>query len=76
MGFWVYILRCRDGAYYAGHTEDVEARVAQHQSGAIKGFTSSRLPVTLVWCGELPRARRRSQWSTESKGGAARRRKR
>jgi putative endonuclease len=54
MGFWVYILRCRDGAYYTGHTEDVEARVAQHQCGAIKGFTSSRLPVTLVWCGELP----------------------
>jgi len=54
MGFWVYLLRCRDGAYYAGHTEDVESRVAQHQSGTIKGFTSSRLPVMLAWCGELP----------------------
>jgi len=54
MDFWVYILKCRDGAYYTGHTEDVESRVAEHQSGAIKGFTSSRLPVSLAWCGELP----------------------
>ncbi|WBY06640.1 GIY-YIG nuclease family protein [Sphingomonas sp. 7/4-4] len=54
MGFWVYLLRCRDGAYYAGHAEDVEARVTQHQSGVIKGFTSSRLPVKLVWCAEFP----------------------
>ena len=54
MGFWVYLLRCRDGTYYTGHSEDVEARVAQHQSGTIKGFTSSRLPVKLMWCAEFP----------------------
>ncbi len=53
MSFWVYILKCRDGAYYTGHTEDVETRVAQHQSGTIKGFTSARLPVTLVWCADF-----------------------
>lgn len=28
--------------------------MARHQCGAIRGFTSTRLPVTLAWCGELP----------------------
>ena len=54
MGFWVYMLHCRGGVFYTGHTENVEARVAQHQSGLIKGFTSNLLPVTLVWCAEFP----------------------
>ena len=54
MGFRVYLLRCRDGAFYAGHAEDLEIRIAQHQSGTLKGFTSSRQPVKLVWCGEAP----------------------
>ncbi len=49
MAFWTYILRCSDGKYYTGHTEDLEVRLGQHQSGLIKGFTSSRLPVQLVW---------------------------
>ena len=54
MGFWVYLLHCRGGSYYTGHAEDMDVRVAQHQSGAVDGFTSDRLPVKLVWCEELP----------------------
>jgi predicted GIY-YIG superfamily endonuclease len=54
MAFWTYMLHCRGGAFYTGHTEDLEYRLAQHQSGTIKGFTADRLPVTLVWCGEFP----------------------
>jgi len=49
MAFWTYILLCADGRYYTGHTEDLERRFGEHQSGLIKGFTSSRLPVRLVW---------------------------
>ncbi len=49
MAFWTYILLCADGQYYTGHTDDLERRIGEHQSGIIKGFTSSRLPVTLVW---------------------------
>jgi putative endonuclease len=49
MAFWTYLLICADGLYYAGHTEDLERRFGEHQSGLIKGFTSSRLPVKLVW---------------------------
>ncbi len=49
MDFHVYILRCNDGSYYTGHTDDLELRIAQHQSGALAGYTAKRLPVQLVW---------------------------
>jgi putative endonuclease len=47
--FWVYILQCSDGSYYTGHTDNLELRLATHQSGDISGYTSTRLPVTLVF---------------------------
>ncbi|CAM3034059.1 tRNA (cytidine/uridine-2'-O-)-methyltransferase TrmJ [Sphingomonas antarctica] len=49
MSFWTYILRCSDGRFYVGHTDDLEKRVAEHQSGVFEGFTHSRRPVELVW---------------------------
>ena len=49
MAFWTYILLCADGLYYTGHTDNLEYRIGQHQSGLIEGFTSSRLPVRLMW---------------------------
>ena len=52
-GFYVYILRCSDGSYYAGHTDQIEARLAAHQSGQISGYTSERRPVALVFLEEL-----------------------
>jgi predicted GIY-YIG superfamily endonuclease len=33
MGFHVYMLRCADGSYYVGHTEDLEPRLAAHHDG-------------------------------------------
>jgi predicted GIY-YIG superfamily endonuclease len=47
--FWVYMLHCRGGRFYVGHTDDLDRRVAQHQSGTLPGFTADRLPVALVW---------------------------
>jgi len=47
--FWVYILRCSDNSYYTGHTDNLEARIGAHQSGECGGYTSTRLPVELVW---------------------------
>ncbi|NBC88767.1 MAG: GIY-YIG nuclease family protein [Alphaproteobacteria bacterium] len=49
MEFHAYLLRCNDGSYYAGHTDDLETRLAQHRSGALGGYTAKRRPVTLVW---------------------------
>jgi len=49
MAFYVYILRCSDGSYYTGHTDNLEKRMAEHQSGECGGYTSTRLPVQLLW---------------------------
>ena len=54
MGFYVYILRCADGSYYTGHSENLESRIAAHTSGQIEGYTQSRLPVRLMFTEELP----------------------
>ena len=54
MAFYAYILRCSNGAYYVGHTEDLEARFAAHQSGALGGYTSRYRPVELAWSQEFP----------------------
>ena len=49
MPFWVYILRCNDGSYYTGHTDDLDKRVWQHQTGALPGYTHDKRPVELEW---------------------------
>ena len=53
MSFYVYILRCADGSYYVGHTDDLERRLAAHQNGEISGYASSRRPVELVFAEEF-----------------------
>jgi putative endonuclease len=56
MGAFVYMLLCRDGSYYIGSAtgEDLTPRIAQHQSGAFPGYTSTRRPVKLVWSEYFP----------------------
>ncbi|HEY6816484.1 MAG TPA: TrmH family RNA methyltransferase [Croceibacterium sp.] len=54
MMFWAYILRCSDGSYYTGHTEDLENRFAEHQYGPNPGYTRERRPVELAWAQEFP----------------------
>lgn len=54
MAFFAYMLRCADDRYYLGHTDDLERRVAEHQSGAIPGLTHGRRPVVLAWSESFP----------------------
>ena len=54
MSFWVYILKCSDGSYYTGHTDDLRRRIAEQESGFSGDYTSTRLPVRLVFTQELP----------------------
>ena len=54
MTFHTYLLRCADGSYYVGHTDDLDQRIAQHQSGLVPGYTAPRRPVTLVWSEGFP----------------------
>ena len=49
MSFWTYMLHCADLSYYTGHTDDLEKRISEHQSGAIRGYTLERRPLEYVW---------------------------
>lgn len=68
VSFWTYMLHCRGGAFYVGHTDDLERRLAQHETGAIKGFTSDRLPVKLVWSQEFSTRHEAKQSERQLKG--------
>ena len=54
MDFYTYMLRCSDGSYYVGHTDDLDARLSQHQRGELQGYTERRRPVALVWHQPFP----------------------
>lgn len=55
MAFWTYILKCSDGRYYTGHTEDLEVRLAQHKQGYFRTcWTYKRRPVELLWSEAFP----------------------
>ncbi|MCK5051007.1 MAG: GIY-YIG nuclease family protein [Candidatus Cloacimonetes bacterium] len=54
--YWVYIVKCSDGSFYTGSTSNIETRLSEHQNGAIKGYTSSRRPVKLVFSDFFDRA--------------------
>ena len=51
--FYVYILKCSDGSYYTGHTDDLEKRYAEHCANTYECYTSTRLPVELVFSQEF-----------------------
>ena len=60
--YYVYILRCADGTLYTGITDDVERRVAAHNSGKGAKYTRGRGPVVPVYreqCPDKPSALRR-----------------
>lgn len=52
--FFTYMLRCADGSYDVGQTDDIERRVSQHEAGAVPGHTVTRLPIQLAWFEEFP----------------------
>jgi len=50
---FTYILRCADDTLYTGWTNDIEKRLAAHQSGKGSKYTRVRLPVELVYLESL-----------------------
>lgn len=54
VAWFVYMLRCGDNSLYTGYTDDVQRRLATHQSGKGAKYTRSRLPVALAYQEELP----------------------
>jgi predicted GIY-YIG superfamily endonuclease len=49
----VYLLRCRDGSFYAGAAVDLDRRLREHLAGKASRYTRSRLPVELAWSREV-----------------------
>ena len=48
--YLVYIVECRDGTYYTGHTNDLEKRLGEHNEGKRGArYTRGKRPVRLVW---------------------------
>jgi putative endonuclease len=46
---YTYMLRCSDGSFYTGWTNDLDARLLAHNAGKGAKYTRSRLPVELVY---------------------------
>ena len=49
MNWTVYILKCADGTLYTGITNDLERRLAEHESGQGAKYTKGRGPFQLVY---------------------------
>ena len=43
----VYILKCSDGTYYTGCTNNIEDRLIRHGKGMVH-YTKDKLPVVLI----------------------------
>lgn len=54
MIFWVYILRCANGQYYVGSTDNLALRLREHKTGTDGAlFSKAHRPVTLVYTQEF-----------------------
>ena len=49
MSSFVYILKCNDGSLYTGYTNDLDKRLKAHNTGIASKYTSSRLPVEMIF---------------------------
>ena len=73
--YYVYILKCSDGSYYTGITNNIAVREREHKLGTDRTcYTFSRRPVVLVYSESYPEAiyaiRREKQikgWSRRKK---------
>ena len=51
---YTYIVKCSDGTYYTGWTNNLEKRIKSHNAGTGAKYTRPRLPVTLVYYEAFP----------------------
>jgi len=47
--WFLYLIRCKDGALYTGITTDVDRRFAEHQSGKGAKYLRGKAPLTLAF---------------------------
>jgi putative endonuclease len=64
VSWWLYLIECHDGSYYAGITNRLEERYAAHVAGRGARYTRSHPPLRLL--GAKPYADRaeasRAEW--------------
>lgn len=46
---YTYILKCADGTFYCGWTNNLEKRLAAHNAGTASKYTAPRRPVELIY---------------------------
>ncbi|MBI9071689.1 MAG: GIY-YIG nuclease family protein [Melioribacteraceae bacterium] len=51
--YWVYILKCSDNSYYTGSTSNLERRIDEHKNKKFTSYTSTRLPIKLMFSQEF-----------------------
>ena len=49
MSYFVYMLKCVDGSFYLGSTDDVEKRFRVHLNGKGARYTRSHKPIKIVY---------------------------
>ncbi len=71
---YVYIVRCRDGTLYVGHTDDLASREKTHNDGFGASYTAKRRPVRLVYSEQhasiaapVARERQLKRWTAAKK---------
>ena len=71
-GNYAYILRCSDGTYYTGWTNDLDKRLASHNEGKGSKYTRTRRPVELVYYEsfETKQEAMRREWEIKKKSRA------
>ncbi|TWT22624.1 GIY-YIG nuclease family protein [Luteimonas marina] len=47
-GWWLYLLECGDGSWYAGISNDLDARLRAHAAGKGARYTRGRAPLRLL----------------------------
>ena len=73
--FFVYILKCSDGKFYTGFTNNITRRIEEHQKGLNKlAYTYRRRPIKLIFHQEFNDVfqaksfeRRVKKWSAKKK---------
>ena len=46
---YTYIVKCNDGTFYTGWTNDLTRRMEAHNQGRGAKYTKARRPVTLIY---------------------------
>jgi putative endonuclease len=69
LNYSVYIVRCKDGKYYTGVTNNLERRLNEHNEGLNPNcYTCDRRPVELMYCEHFHDVKQAIAWEKQLKG--------